>query len=51
MPVLQQQNYFTLTINAADMVSTKGKEDLVTDKPKVSITPKINIGKSPQSVF
>lgn len=49
--VLQQQNYFSLTINAADMVSIKGKEALVTDKSKVSITPKINISKSPQSRF
>lgn len=33
------------------MVSTKGKEDLVTDEPKVSIIPKNNIGKNPQSLF
>lgn len=49
--VLQQQNYFSLTINAVDVVSIKGKEALVTDKSKVSITPKINIRKSPVSIL
>lgn len=47
--VLQKQNYFTLAINVTDMVSVKGKEELVTDKSQVSITPKVNIGKSLQS--
>lgn len=50
VPVLQPQNYFTLAIKVTDMVSLKGKEELVTDKSKVSVTSKINIRKNLHSL-